>query len=185
MKSDHSKWTKIEPKEVGYKHTYRSLWLASKNLQNRKKNSLCHEHWVWKHEAWVETQKARGVIATVYQRMKFEAENGVERVTDARWRTSKAVGVSERTVTRILKQKRESDSTGAVLRSPHKMKKPRKCLRRDIDNFDMAVIIYTSVCGAAQCTSRGNIYATFAFVLVTYYGLLHCLHAEPTHGFCA
>ncbi|GBP80293.1 hypothetical protein EVAR_37970_1 [Eumeta japonica] len=47
---------------------------------------------------------ARGVIATVYQRMKFEAENGVERVTDARWRTSKAVGVSERTVTRILKQ---------------------------------------------------------------------------------
>ncbi|GBP44281.1 hypothetical protein EVAR_22165_1 [Eumeta japonica] len=49
-------------------------------------------------------EKARGVIATVYQRMKFEAENGVERVTDARWRTSKAVGVSERTVTRILKQ---------------------------------------------------------------------------------
>ncbi|GBP28802.1 hypothetical protein EVAR_93339_1 [Eumeta japonica] len=48
--------------------------------------------------------QARGVIATVYQRMKFEAENGVERVTDARWRTSKAVGVSERTVTRILKQ---------------------------------------------------------------------------------
>ncbi|GBP09603.1 hypothetical protein EVAR_76591_1 [Eumeta japonica] len=36
--------------------------------------------------------QARGVIATVYQRMKFEAENGVERVTDARWRTSKAVG---------------------------------------------------------------------------------------------
>ncbi|GBP89670.1 hypothetical protein EVAR_67002_1 [Eumeta japonica] len=38
--------------------------------------------------------QARGVIATVYQRMKFEAENGVERVTDARWRTSKAVGRS-------------------------------------------------------------------------------------------
>ncbi|GBP98222.1 PiggyBac transposable element-derived protein 4 [Eumeta japonica] len=56
-----------------------------------------------KHVLKLKEGKARGVIATKNQRMKFEAENGVERVTDAR-RTSKAVGVSERTVTRILKQ---------------------------------------------------------------------------------
>ncbi|GBP40333.1 hypothetical protein EVAR_86479_1 [Eumeta japonica] len=42
-----------------------------------------------------------------------------------------------------------------------------------------------SVCSAAQCTSRGDSYATFAFVPVIRSGLLHRLHAEPTYGFCA
>lgn len=56
--------------------------------------------------------KAQEVIATVYQHMKYEAENGVERLTDARWRTSRAVVVSERTITRILKEKAECDATG-------------------------------------------------------------------------
>ncbi|GBP85301.1 hypothetical protein EVAR_56850_1 [Eumeta japonica] len=42
-----------------------------------------------------------------------------------------------------------------------------------------------SVCGAAQFTSHGDSYATFAFVRVIRSGLQHRLHAEPTHGFCA
>ncbi|GBP82593.1 Kinesin-like protein KIF18A [Eumeta japonica] len=52
-------------------------------------------------------EQARGVIATVYQRMKFEAENGVERVTDARWRTSKAVGMCTEDIPR---QERAAES---------------------------------------------------------------------------
>ncbi|GBP93354.1 hypothetical protein EVAR_85165_1 [Eumeta japonica] len=82
--------------------------------------------------------QARGVIATVYQRMKFEAENGVERNRcEAHF---KSCGSKRKNRYKNFEAKRESDSTGAVLRSPHKMKKPRKCLRRDIDNFDMAVV---------------------------------------------
>ncbi|GBP29707.1 hypothetical protein EVAR_13630_1 [Eumeta japonica] len=42
-----------------------------------------------------------------------------------------------------------------------------------------------SVCGAAQYTSRGDSYTMFAFVPVIRYGLLHRLHTEPTHDFCA
>lgn len=76
----------------------------------------------------------------VYQHMKKEALHGVVNVKDARWRTSKATGVSEKTVTRILKEKKVADETGQPIRSPHRNKKPRKCLRRDIEEKDKAVI---------------------------------------------
>ncbi|GBP37437.1 hypothetical protein EVAR_16342_1 [Eumeta japonica] len=42
-----------------------------------------------------------------------------------------------------------------------------------------------SVCGTAQCTSRGNGYATFEFVTVICSDSPHRLHAEAAHGFCA
>lgn len=75
--------------------------------------------------------------------MKKEAIHGVENVTDARWRTSQATGVSEKTVTRVLKEKRKADETGSPMRSPHRNKKPRKCLKRDMDDADKQVIKHT------------------------------------------
>ncbi|GBP78774.1 hypothetical protein EVAR_59564_1 [Eumeta japonica] len=42
-----------------------------------------------------------------------------------------------------------------------------------------------SVCGAAQCTSRGDSYATFAFVPMISSGLPHHLHVEPALSFSA
>lgn len=64
--------------------------------------------------------------------MKKEAAEGVQKLKDARWRTAQATGVSEKTVSRILSEKRKADETGSGIRSPHQNKKPRKCLRRDI-----------------------------------------------------
>lgn len=72
--------------------------------------------------------------------MKYEAENGVENLTDARWRTAKAVGISEKTVSRIIKEKAICDATGQHMRSPHRNKNPRKRFKRDIDEFDQGVI---------------------------------------------
>ncbi|GBP18985.1 hypothetical protein EVAR_78453_1 [Eumeta japonica] len=42
-----------------------------------------------------------------------------------------------------------------------------------------------SVCRATQCTSCSDSYAMLAFVPVICSALLHRLHAEPAHGFCA
>lgn len=75
--------------------------------------------------------------------MKKEAKEGVMNVTDARWRTSQATGVSEKTVTRILKEKIKADVTGSPMRSPHRHKKPRKSLKRDIAEEDKDIIRYT------------------------------------------
>lgn len=50
---------------------------------------------------------ARDIISRVYDFMKKEATNNyAEKLTDARWRTARAVGVSESTVTRILRERR-------------------------------------------------------------------------------
>ncbi|KOB66576.1 Uncharacterized protein OBRU01_21011 [Operophtera brumata] len=75
--------------------------------------------------------------------MKKEARNGVENVTDARWRTSQATGVSQKTVTRILKEKKTSEETGSPMRSPHRNKKPRKCIKRNMKEADVEVIKHT------------------------------------------
>ncbi|GBP57170.1 hypothetical protein EVAR_37849_1 [Eumeta japonica] len=72
--------------------------------------------------------------------MKYEAENGIERMTGDRWRSSKAVGVSERTVIRILKEKSKCDATGIQMESPHKIKKPRERVKPDIDESDKGVM---------------------------------------------
>ncbi|KAG6441601.1 hypothetical protein O3G_MSEX001913 [Manduca sexta] len=51
--------------------------------------------------------QAREMISKVYDFMKKEAtSNYAEKLTDARWRTAQAVGVSESTVTRVLRERR-------------------------------------------------------------------------------
>ncbi|KAJ8733122.1 hypothetical protein PYW08_001420 [Mythimna loreyi] len=56
--------------------------------------------------------QAREIISKVYDFMKKEAsKNYAEKITDARWRTAQAVGVSESTVTRILRERKENTNT--------------------------------------------------------------------------
>ncbi|XP_047522222.1 uncharacterized protein LOC125061088 isoform X33 [Pieris napi] len=56
--------------------------------------------------------QAREIISKVYDFMKKEAsQNYAEKLTDARWRTAQAVGVSESTVTRILRERKEYSNT--------------------------------------------------------------------------
>uniref|UniRef100_A0A2A4K0Z7 Tc1-like transposase DDE domain-containing protein n=1 Tax=Heliothis virescens TaxID=7102 RepID=A0A2A4K0Z7_HELVI len=75
--------------------------------------------------------------------MKYEAENGVEKLTDARWRTAQAVGTSESTITRILREERQAstskDKTPETnFKSPSRPKRGRtKC---KLDDFDMGVL---------------------------------------------
>ncbi|CAH2089019.1 unnamed protein product [Euphydryas editha] len=58
---------------------------------------------------------AREIISKVFDFMKKEAsKNYAEKITDARWRTAQAVGVSESTVTRILRERKEYTSTMKV-----------------------------------------------------------------------
>lgn len=53
--------------------------------------------------------QARDMIAKVYEFMKHEASSEyAEKLTNARWRCAHACGVSEKTVTRILKEKRKA-----------------------------------------------------------------------------
>ncbi|CAG4953171.1 unnamed protein product [Parnassius apollo] len=72
-------------------------------------------------------QMAKEITAKVYRRMKYEAENGVEKLSDARWRTAQAVGVSESMITRILKEEKQAstsnDTSQKIFRSPSKPKK--------------------------------------------------------------
>ncbi|XP_053622233.1 zinc finger protein ZFP2-like [Plodia interpunctella] len=50
---------------------------------------------------------ARQIVAKVYDFMKKEAiKKYAEKLTDARWRTAQAIGISETTVTRILRERR-------------------------------------------------------------------------------
>lgn len=74
--------------------------------------------------------------------MKYEAKNGVEKLTDARWRTAKAVGFSESTITRILKEENQastsSDTLENIFKSPKKPK--RKRTKSQLDDFDMGVL---------------------------------------------
>ena len=48
----------------------------------------------------------REIISKVYDFIKKEANNFAEKIADARWRTAQAVGVSKRTVTRILSERK-------------------------------------------------------------------------------
>lgn len=51
--------------------------------------------------------QTREIIGRVYDFMKKEAlTDYAEKLTDARWRTAQATGVSESTVTRILRERR-------------------------------------------------------------------------------
>ncbi|KAL4720295.1 hypothetical protein ACJJTC_010547 [Scirpophaga incertulas] len=43
-------------------------------------------------------EASKEIIAKVYRRMKYEAEKGVENLSDARWQTAQAVGYSEHTI---------------------------------------------------------------------------------------
>lgn len=74
--------------------------------------------------------------------MKFEAENGVEKLTDARWRTAQAVGVSESTITRILKEEKQAGTSKDVsqkkIKSPSKPKRARP--KSKLDDFDIGVL---------------------------------------------
>lgn len=74
--------------------------------------------------------------------MKYEATNGVEKLTDARWRTAKAVGFSESTITRILKEEKQAstsnDTLENIFKSPKKPK--RKRTKSELDDFDMGVL---------------------------------------------
>ncbi|XP_028163243.1 uncharacterized protein LOC114354866 isoform X2 [Ostrinia furnacalis] len=59
--------------------------------------------------------QARDIISKVYDFMKNEAKNNyAEKLTDARWRTAQAAGVSESTVTRILREKRKKNTKPAT-----------------------------------------------------------------------
>ncbi|KAL4702142.1 hypothetical protein ACJJTC_019418 [Scirpophaga incertulas] len=65
----------------------------------------------------------------VYRRMKYEAEKGVENLSDARWRTAQAVGYSEHTISNILKEERQAGATTStdieqkIFKSPSKRKR--------------------------------------------------------------
>ncbi|CAG5036700.1 unnamed protein product [Parnassius apollo] len=86
--------------------------------------------------------QAKEITAKVYRRMKYEAENGVEKLSDARWRTAQAVGVSESTITRILKEEKQAstsnDTSQKIFRSPSKPK--RKRTKSNLDDFDMGIL---------------------------------------------
>lgn len=80
------------------------------------------------------------MVAKVYEFMKKEAnEKYAEKLTDARWRTATATDVSESTVTRVLKEKRQLPSTSSSFPSTAKKRrvKPRKI---NIEEFDVGVI---------------------------------------------
>lgn len=83
--------------------------------------------------------QAKEIIAKVYHRMKYEAENGVEKLTDARWRTAQAVGVSESTITRILKEEKQAgtskDVSQKIFKSPSKPKRARP--KSKLEDFDI------------------------------------------------
>ncbi|GBP72218.1 hypothetical protein EVAR_51125_1 [Eumeta japonica] len=64
-------------------------------------------------------------------------------------------------------------------------KQKRRALLTVPSNRVIGLRACINVCSAAQCTSRGDSYATFAFVPVICSGLPHRLHAEPAHDFCA
>lgn len=86
--------------------------------------------------------QSKEIIAKVYHRMKYEAENGVEKLTDARWRTAQAVGTSESTITRILREERQAstskDKSQKFFKLPPRPKRMRtKC---KLDDFDMGVL---------------------------------------------
>ncbi|CAG4965576.1 unnamed protein product [Parnassius apollo] len=85
--------------------------------------------------------QAKEITAKVYRRMKYEAENVVEKLSDARWRTAQAVGVSESTITRILKEEKQAstsnDTSQKIFRSPSKPK--RKRTKSNLDDFDMGI----------------------------------------------
>lgn len=81
--------------------------------------------------------------------MKYEAENGVENETDARWRTAQAVGYSERTISNILKEEKQqaslaetsgnsTDMAQIIFKSPSKRK--RVCPKSGLDDFDVSVL---------------------------------------------
>ncbi|XP_045450770.1 uncharacterized protein LOC123659609 isoform X2 [Melitaea cinxia] len=86
--------------------------------------------------------KEKEIIAKVYHRMKYEAEHGVEKLTDARWRTAQAVGVSESTITRILREAKQAsisrNTSQKLFKSPSKPKRVRTKSR--LDDFDMGVL---------------------------------------------
>ncbi|CAG4982209.1 unnamed protein product [Colias eurytheme] len=88
--------------------------------------------------------QGKEIISKVYHRMKYEAENGVENLTDARWRTAQAVGYSEHTISNILKEEKQagaSTSTGMahkIFKSPSKRK--RVCPKSTLDDFDTSVL---------------------------------------------
>ncbi|KAI5633280.1 hypothetical protein NE865_14034 [Phthorimaea operculella] len=61
-------------------------------------------------------KQARDIIARVYDFMKKEALAGYpEKFTNARWRTATAAGISEKTVSRILKNRNKKLSEGAAV----------------------------------------------------------------------
>lgn len=74
--------------------------------------------------------------------MKYEAEHGVEKLSDARWRTAQAVGVSESTITRILKEEKQASTSNET--SPKTFKSPskpkRKRTKSKLDDFDVGVL---------------------------------------------
>lgn len=86
--------------------------------------------------------------------MKHEAENGVENLTDARWRTAQAVGYSEHTISKILKEEREagastsSNMSQKIFKSPSKRKRVRP--KSTLDDFDTSVLRRTIMTFHAQ-----------------------------------
>ncbi|CAG4936515.1 unnamed protein product [Parnassius apollo] len=58
--------------------------------------------------------QVKEITAKVYRRMKYEAENGVEKLSDARWRTAQAVGIT--------------------------LKTKRKRTKSNLDDFDMGIL---------------------------------------------
>lgn len=94
--------------------------------------------------------QGKEIIAKVYHLMKYEAENGIENATDARWRTAQAVGYSEHTISNILKEERQqatltetignpsTDMAQKFFKSPSKRK--RVCPKSALDDFDVSVL---------------------------------------------
>ncbi|KAL4713406.1 hypothetical protein ACJJTC_010391 [Scirpophaga incertulas] len=88
--------------------------------------------------------QSKEIIAKVYRRMKYEAEKGVENLSDARWRTAQAVGYSEHTISNILKEERQAGATTStdieqkIFKSPSKRK--RVSPKSTLDDFDMSVL---------------------------------------------